>query len=227
MSNFNVPIIPDAINWNEIAQWKAMLSQALADLRVSIPAIVQSFDPVAQTVVVEIAVREVVKTQNGPQSVAIAPIGDVPVILPSAGGYSLTLPLQAGDEGLLVFCDMCIDLWWSRGGIQDQFERRRHDLSDCGFFPGGKSQARVISNYSGTSAQLRSDDGNTIVDVAETGITLTADKVQINTTGDVDLTASGNVNISATSGTKIDGKTFLTHEHSGVSTGAGVTGPVV
>jgi len=218
-------LTPSQLNYAETAQWKEILNQAISDLRVSIPAIVQSFDASTQTVSVQIAIREVVRTPSGPQNIAISPIYNVPVMFPSAGGFSLTLPLEKGDEGLLVFCDMCIDLWWARGGIQNQFERRRHDVSDCGFYPGGRSQPRVLPSYSSDSAQLRSDDGTVIVDVAEAGITLTAPKVTINSSGDVDISATGNVNISGTA--IIEGKSFLTHLHTGVTTGSSDTGPVL
>jgi hypothetical protein len=221
------------------AQWKEIIRQALIDLRVAAPAVVTQFNS-NQTVNVQIEISELVRLPDGPQWTAIPPIYNVPIILPRAGGFSLTLPLKAGDEGLLVFCDSCIDLWWQQGGVQPpagaplkqpQFERRRHDLSDCGFIPGPWNQTRVLSNYSTDSAQLRSDDGTVIVDVAEAGITLTAPKVTINTSGDIDLTASGNVNISGTnvsiaSDTTIDGKTFLTHTHTGVQSGGSDTGPV-
>ena len=121
-------LTPDQLNYAETAQWKTILKQALADLRVSIPAIVQAFDAMEGTVDVQVAIREIVRTPNGPANTAINPIFKVPVCFPSGGGFSLTLPIQPGDEGMLVFCDMCIDLWWMRGGLQNQFERRRHDL---------------------------------------------------------------------------------------------------
>jgi hypothetical protein len=234
MSTSVPQLTPSQLNYAESSQWQEILKQALADLRVAIPAIVQSFDPVEQTVTVQIALREVVRTDSGPQNVAIQPIYKVPVVLPRAGGFCLTMPLTAGDEGMLVFCDMCIDLWWVRGGTQNQLERRRHDITDCGFYPGMWSQPRVLAHYSANSAQLRSDDDTVVIDVALAGITLTAPKVLIQSSGDVDISASGNVNISgaqivaASSGanTKLDGKVFLTHEHTGVQTGGGTSGPV-
>lgn len=181
---------------------------------------------------------------NNPQWTAIYPIDNVPIVIPRAGGFCLTLPIKAGDEGMLVFCDQCIDAWWENGGIQPppggplaqpNFERRRHDISDCGFYPGLWSQPNVISDYSTNSAQLRSDDGDSIVDVAEAGITLTAKVVEINATeGNVNINAEGNVEIQGTNiainsfnaDTSIDDVDFLLHTHSGVSTGSSDTGPV-
>jgi hypothetical protein len=199
------PMTPAQLNAADTAQWKSTLKQALYDLRVAAPAIVKSYDSATNTVVVQVAVSELVRKNYVPVFMAIWPIFKVPVVLPSSGGFSITLPLQSGDEGLLVFCDQCIDAWWENGGIQPpdgailpqpNFERRRHDITDCGFIPGMRSQPRLLQNYSTTSMQLRSDDGTVVIDVAEAGVTITAPKTQIVTTGDSDVSASGNVNMT-------------------------------
>lgn len=221
------PLSPNQLNYSESSQWKKIIRQAVADLRVSLPGIVASFDPGKQTAAVDLAIREKVVGVNGVQDVTISTLYDVPVVLPRAGGFSLTLPLQQGDECLVIFSDMCIDYWWQNGGVQNQLEQRRHDLSDCFCVPGPWSQPRIISNYSTTSAQLRSDDGNIIIDISENGVTISADKMIINTTGDTDITAQGNVNVSASGNVVISGRDFLSHKHSGVQAGGADTGGVV
>lgn len=237
---------PEQLTFAETAQWKTILRQALVDLRVCIPAIVQSFDPQTQVVSVQVAINELIRFPTGAQWRSIPPINNVPVCLPRAGGFSLTLPLEQGDEGFLVFCDTCIDLWWQNGGQQPGGQqppveggstapifqpnhewRRRHDISDCGFFPMGWSQPRVLSNYSSDSAQLRSDDGNVIVDVAEAGVTVTAPKFTVNCTGEVQINGSQVVISSSGNNSEVDGVDFLDHTHSGVQSGGSDTGPVV
>ena len=208
-------LTPAQLNYAETAQWKAILKQAITDLRVSIPAIVQSVDYTANppVVTVTVAIQEVVRTADGPQNKTIYPISNVPIVLPSAGGFSLTLPVTAGDEGLLTFCDMCIDLWWKRGGIQPQFERRRHDLSDCGFAPGMRSQKRPLSNWSQNSAQLRSDDGTTYIEIAAGGV--------------VNIVAPGGLNVNgavvATGEVTGNGIPLSTHIHGGIYSGGSFT----
>lgn len=193
-----IPLLsPQQANAAETAQWKEIIRQAGADLRVAIPGIIQSFDPIRQLAVVQIALREnvrtVVNTTTGVtawRDTAITPVQDVPVVLPRGGGYSLTLPLKSGDECLLVFGDMARDLWWVRGGVQNQFEKRRHDLSDAFCIPGPWSKPRAINNYSTTSAQVRSDDGTVIIDLAETGVTVTAPTVAV-VSSEVTVESSG------------------------------------
>lgn len=84
-----------------------------------------------QTVRVQPAIREVVTGSDyTPVSIPLPELLDVPIVLPRAGDYVITLPVRAGDECLVIFADQCIDAWWQNGGVQNQMERRRHDLSD-------------------------------------------------------------------------------------------------
>lgn len=170
-------------------------------LRVAMPGIVQSFDPVEQTVTVQPAIKERIADQDGNvQTVNLPLLLDVPIVVPRAGGISLTLPVQAGDECLIIFGDMCIDAWWSHGGVQVQAEKRRHDLSDAFCILGVWSQPRRLSSYGTTSAQLRTDDGSQVIDISPSGISLT-----------------GTV--------KINGINFSTHTHVAPTGGGTTSGP--
>src|ERR1039458_3209672 len=114
-------------------QWTAALQQFACRLRVAGPGIIQSFDPVEQTVKVQLALRENVWQQIGlngltpifaRRDVQVKELLHVPIVLPRAGIFSVTLPIQPGDECLVVFGDMQIDGWWQSGGGQNQIERR-------------------------------------------------------------------------------------------------------
>lgn len=186
-------LTPAQVNRAQSAQWRQVIRQALADTRCSSPAfLTEDLDPVTQTVTVQIAIQERVRTVKGPAWWDVPPIVKVPVIMPRGGGYAVTLPLKKGDEGLLVFCDTCFDNWWKNGqdnspvaantkkssGSQRQNEVRRHYVHDCGFAPGMWSQKHLLSNYATNSLQIRADDGNTIIDVSDAdGVTVTTNKV--------------------------------------------------
>jgi Phage protein Gp138 N-terminal domain len=244
MSSSTPQLLQSQFHNADTYQWRTFLRQALVDLRVSAPAIVQSFDPLTQTVTAQIAISEFCKppfvdgngvTQTAsPGWVAINPIHNVPVILPRAGGFCLTFPLKAGDEGLLVFCDSCIDLWWQQGGqqpppggpiIQNSFERRRHDLTDCGFIPMLGNQTRVLPNYSTESVQLRSDDGTTYIEL-KLGVANILSRGGLNITGPVNIVGDLNVQGRITATQEIAGKgiPLSTHGHP-VLTAPGETGP--
>lgn len=149
--------------------------------RVAIPGIIDSFDETTQTATVQPALRERVRGENGePVWVNLPLLVDVPIVLPRAGGFVLTLPVQQGDECLVVFGDMCIDAWFSNGGIQNQIEKRRHDLSDAFAILGCWSQPRVIPNYSTDSAQIRTDGGAAYIELKSNEINLVAASVKKN-----------------------------------------------
>jgi hypothetical protein len=122
-------------------------------------------------------------TQNIPTAVAIKPIQDVPIIMMRVPGWSITFPITEGTECLLIFADMCIDGWWQNGGINAQFDRRRHDLSDAFALFGPWSQPNNLSNYSQSSLQIRSDDQSVLIDLAATVATVQAPNVIIKQSG--------------------------------------------
>lgn len=126
-----------------------------ANLRVAVPGIIQAFDSVEQTVRVQPAIREVVTGSDyTPVSIPLPELLDVPIVLPRAGDYVITLPVRAGDECLVIFADQCIDAWWQNGGVQNQMERRRHDLSDGFAILGTWSQPRRLVEYRTDGMQL-------------------------------------------------------------------------
>ena len=164
----------------------APINQALhqheCDLRVSIPGIVvpnqqgNAFNPSQMTVSVQPALREVMRVNAVPTPVALPVLDDVPIVLPTAGGWSMTLPIAIGDECDLVFSDIMLDPWWQNGGLQNQMSGKlyRHDIGDAKAHFGMRSLPRIIPNYSTTSMQLRNDGGTVVLDLATAGITVTA-----------------------------------------------------
>jgi hypothetical protein len=97
---------------------------------------------------------------------------------------------------------MCIDGWWQSSGVQPQFDRRRHDLSDAFALFGPWSKPNALSNYSTSSVQLISDDQSQVMDFGDTGTTLTSPKVTISPTIEGvfiegDSTISGNLHVSS------------------------------
>jgi len=138
----------------------------MSSLRVSMPGIVQSFDPGTVTAVVQPAIKGYEPDSNGVnQSTTLPLLVDVPVVFPRGGGCTLTFPVKTGDECLVIFADRCIDFWWQNGGVQEPVDDRVHDLSDAFCIVGPQSQAQKISEISTSAAQLRSDDGSTFFEL--------------------------------------------------------------
>ena len=210
------------------------LRQAAINTRVAMPGIIQSFDATEQTVTVQCAIREKINMDGNLSWQDIPLLLDVPIIFPRAGNYILTMPIQAGDECLVVFGDSCMDAWWQSGGVQNQIDCRRHDLSDGYAIVGLYSQPRRIANYSTNTAQLRNLSGSAYVELDGTTINIVGSEVNINAptvnVNGPNTTITGRTVIdgktSITSETDIQGRDFISHTHSGVMTGGGNTGGV-
>ncbi len=189
-------------------------------LRVSLPGIVQSFDPATCTCTIQPAIAGQGVDENGKiQSAPLPMLTDVPVIFPRGGGCTITFPVKAGDECLVIFSDRCIDFWWQNGGVQEPVDPRQHDLSDAFAIVGPQSQAQKISGISTTSVQVRTDDGSSFIELMQGG--------NVNITTPL-LTVNGNVQVNGTVTSTGDqvakGISQTGHVHSGVQSGSSQTG---
>jgi len=165
----------------------------LVNTHTAMPGIVTKFDSAKMTV----NVKPAIKTRIMGEDQDMTELVDVPVMVPSAGGYHVTFPISAGDECLVVFSDKTIDGWAVEGGVKPQTEIRTHHINDGMAIIGLRSQPRTISRnagveYNKTSMELRSDDGKTRITVNPTSVDITApNHVNINncdvvvTSGDV------------------------------------------
>src|SRR5206468_2774529 len=76
-----------------------------------------AFDPVKRTTTLQIVVQARKQNPDGTFDwVTLPPLLDVPVIFPGGGGVTMTFPVKAGDEGLVLLASRCIDAWWKLGG---------------------------------------------------------------------------------------------------------------
>ncbi|EMR8965833.1 Gp138 family membrane-puncturing spike protein [Yersinia enterocolitica] len=143
---------------------RTLQSSVSSQLRVSMPGIVESFDADSVTCDIQIGI----KGESGGESTNLSVLTSVPVVFPRGGGVTMTFPIKAGDECLLVFGDRCIDFWHQSGDIQETVDERQHDLSDAFAIIGPQSQAKKISGISTSAAQFRSDDGSTYFEINPT-----------------------------------------------------------
>lgn len=206
------------------------------------PGIIEAFDAANQTATVQIAQQMITSiAQDGTKTFQpFSPLHGVPVIFPSGGGFTLTFPIAVGDECLIVFNDREIDNWFLSGGAQSvPTTLRTHDMSDAVCYVGLRSAPRALGDVSTGTAQLRSNDGTTYVEIAGGGIVNVVAPTQINLVSPaVVITGTLNVENSESSGSpcNINGSIIATgdivgngisldsHRHGGVTTGAGDTG---
>jgi phage baseplate assembly protein V len=228
------------------------INTAVSKARSAAPGIIQSFDEDAVTCVVSLSLKANYSGRGNAKN-KVAPelplLVDVPVIFPRGGGVTLTFPIKAGDECLVVFADRCIDFWWQSGGSQERVDNRKQDLSDAFVIPGPQSQAQKISGISTSAAQLRTDDGAAFIElepishavtVTTSGkLTATAQETTLNgpvvfngpvtfnstvtqSEGKGDASFGGNIN--AKGDIKAGNIRLQEHAHGGVQTGSDSTG---
>lgn len=204
------------LNDNEEAQ-RLILDGRQGTIWTALPCIVQSVDLSAMTCEVQPAIQGVTTDENNNQTFVNLPLlVDVPIVFPSAGGFTITLPIASGDEVLVIVASRCIDAWWQQGGIQKPMEARMHDLSDGFAIPGPRSQPRVISGISATGCQIRNDAGTTYIEIAADG------KIKLVTPSEIGITAPtmslvGNLsvtgNITATGDVMAGLISLILHHH--------------
>ena len=150
------------------------------EMRCAAPAIIKEFDEVKQTVTVQLTTKERIFIRGIYQYIKIPIIADVPIFMPRAGNFVITMPITIGDECLVVFTDTCIDAWFQTGGEEnEQMFQRRHDLSDCFALCGIWNQKRLIDDYSPTDLEIRSLDNTISLTVSKSGMTLTSPSTTI------------------------------------------------
>lgn len=228
----------ERLNEREDAQ-RAALYGRQATIWTSMPGIIESFDAGSITATVQISISGVrTNTDGSTTAIELPLLVDVPVFFPAGGGYTLTFPVEKGDECLVSFAARAIDAWWQSGGIQPPVSARMHDLSDGFAFVGFRSQRRILSDISGSATQLRSDDGTTFVEVTSGTVRLKAPAKIVLDAPVVEFTGTAAVLNEATAGTPFtvagslsatddvlaSGKSLRSHVHSGVQPGSGTTG---
>lgn len=197
-----------------------------AKLRVSMPGLVLASNALNQTVTVQPLIREkVLDRKTGQIQWKDLPVlTDVTVQYPGGTLGVLTHPPSPGDEVMLIFQDRCYDSWWSSGQLSNWNDRRFHDLSDAIAIPGLNSTPRIVPLVAPDAIELRSFDGITRIGVGEGFIRfVVGDFTALFADGVFSIGAEA---INLTGDLSINGQRYNLHEHLGVQTGPGTTGPV-
>ncbi|WP_291348073.1 MULTISPECIES: Gp138 family membrane-puncturing spike protein [unclassified Acinetobacter] len=208
-------IIKDAVTAEVLSLWT------------SLPCEVVSYDSDAVTVEVKPLIRVPARTPDGGIEMLEIPIlQDVPVMFPCAGGFTITHPINVGDECLVSFSSRNIDLWWQSGGVQNPFDTRHHDLSDGFAFFRPQSQANKISNISTDSLEIRSDDNATKIQITKDGVfNFIGQKAVFHCDVEMKKTLTVSGLIKSLTDVVAKAVSLLSHITTGVASGSGKSGP--
>ena len=113
------------------------------ELHTAMPGVVKAVDAGAGTVDVQPQLQVPGRDSGGePETLPILP--DVPVAFPRMGGFSLRMPVTAGDTVLLVFCERDIGAWQVRGEPGVPGDDRPHSLAGAVAIPGLFADANAL-----------------------------------------------------------------------------------
>lgn len=143
------------------------IASAAIDVHTSIPARVESYDPVKQVANVRPMIKRVLRTEAGERRAEELPvIPCVPVTFPSANGFMITFPVKKGTTGLLTFSETSIDRWRATGQSVDPGDTRRHSLTGATFAPGLRVASDPLANASADNMVMGSDAGDGKVELS-------------------------------------------------------------
>ncbi len=172
-------------------------------LNVCLPANVIKYNSSNNTVDIQPSIQ-VVLTDN--KFMDMPQIFDVPVLELGGKGLSVKIPLQAGDTGIVIFCDRDISLFKQEKKNTQPNTLRKHDLADGIFIP------MKFGNSGSSNISIQNTDGSVKFEITSSGI-----NVKGNIVVDGEITATDvktDTNISLKS-----------HKHLGVRAGSDTSGP--
>lgn len=176
----------------------AVLEGERATLWTALPGIVNTYDASKQTCTIKAAPQCLRRNKDGTDTLVNIPLlVDCPVVFPGGGGFTLTFPIAAGDEALVIFASRCIDSWWDTSAIAPQSEFRMHDLSDGFVLVGPRSRPKALSAASTSCVELRSDDHATYVQLDAAG-NINMKAISVNVIGNLTVTGTATATDFAT-----------------------------
>lgn len=136
-------------------QFQEAFREIAKEIGTSITGHILAFDTATQLAQVQIGVAG--RDKKG-KSITPDPIIECPVEFSGGGGWSFEHELVAGDEGLIIFSQRCLDGWIQTGGVANNPIARFHDKQDACFIPGVRSKGNAISDFQNNGIRLRNKE---------------------------------------------------------------------
>lgn len=139
--------------------------------------IIQTFYPETQTADILPAIKRWAQTEKADTVVFKAEsqpvLTGVPVSFPSGGGWTMTFPVSAGDECILLAVQRDSSNWRTSGGeVEAESPRRSHSFKDAIAIVGINSEATALSSFNSSEPELRNESGSVKFTLGETGASI-------------------------------------------------------
>lgn len=147
-----------------------------AQIHTALPARVLKFNASDNTVQIELMVNEL---KRDGVSVVLPPLDDVPVQFFRGGDFVITTPIGAGDFGLCVFAERCIDGWFANASKKEPLDFRLHDYSDGFFLTGFSPRPAAVKDVDLDGVCMRTLDKGTYIKLTSGKILIKGDIEQV------------------------------------------------
>ncbi len=123
------------------------IDDRLIDLHTSLPGVIQTYDETTQTATIEIQLQRLLEKADGTLTGETLPvIQNVPVWSYRTAKFFLSLPIEPGDTGDIIFSEASIGQWRAVDGIAAPDDVGRHTLSGAKFYPGLVKDSAVLTD---------------------------------------------------------------------------------
>lgn len=240
MSTPQIPSKPPAIDGDLGAALSFIFQKMMQKVDGQLPAQVISYNRTTNRAMVQPLISII---STGGQRVGRAPIAAVPVLALGGGNFFVNFPLGPGDIGWIEASDRDISLYLQSSQVASPNDGRIHSFEHGRFVPDvfdkytftPDAGAMIISSLDGSTRIVMSagkiqllaaeiDINSTTFTINNSGtMTVNTATYNQNTTSGAGSTTTGNVNLPVA--TTINGREFMTHEHTDPQ--GGNTGGVV
>lgn len=213
-----------------------IIDRTLAAVNTAIPGTIRAFNADRQTATVVPNIKAINHTMDGKTyNTPLPDLIEVPCLLMGSNMLNLyvTIPIQKGDQCLIIFSQRSIDNWLKYSGVQDPVEPiypRHHSLSDGIAIVGLYPKIYRITNYDNDAISIRNKDKSVYIKVSATEVVAKAPTITLDgnvvITGTV--TGTGGTPVLTGAGISHGGKTIdANHQHKDVQSGDGNSGGLV
>lgn len=161
-----------ALTPTEADMISAAIDSALIDVHVALPGQVQSYDASTQTATVVLQVQRVLPKGIEFVTESLPVLENVPVAFLRSASFFVSMPIAEGDYGLVLFNEMSIDQWRSKGEDTSPGDIGRHTLSGGVFMPGLNPNDSALADADSDNLVVGLDGNNAQIHITPSGSVL-------------------------------------------------------
>jgi len=134
------------------------IESKLLDVHTALPGVIQKYDATTQTADIQIQLKRVLLNDNEELVSEDLPVlPNVPIAFPRSSNFFISFPLAAGDFVFVIFSELSLDVWRSKGSLCSPGDARRHSLTGGVAIPCLYPNSVALSNAHASDMVLGED----------------------------------------------------------------------